>query len=87
MTDFYDSEEETDIEVPEIFRSENTIREQQNLMNILAPYAHTYYYVAQSLKLLNNTSILETEFVKIIISDIKKNVDNSICPYGKTTNI
>lgn len=84
MTDFLGSDDIVDdYKIPEIFLSEDTVSEQEAIMSILAPFTHTYFYVAKSLKLLFNTSILETEFVKIVINDIKKKVDGGYCLYGK----
>lgn len=84
MTDFLGSDDGADdCKIPEIFLEEQTISEQKAIMAILAPFAHTYFHVAKSLKLLFNTSILETEFVKIVISEIKKKVISGACPYGK----
>lgn len=84
MTDFLDSDDITDnYKIPEIFLSEETVSEQEAIMAVLAPYTHTYFYVAKLLELLSNTSILESEFVKIVINEIKKKVENGSCPYGK----
>lgn len=88
MTDFMGSDDGADdYKIPEIFLCDQTISEQEAIMAILAPFAHTYFHVAKSLKLLFDTSILETEFVKIVIREIKKKVANGACPYGKRLNL
>ncbi|KAL5282451.1 GPAM family protein [Megaselia abdita] len=86
LTDFMDSDDGTDYRIPEIFLSDQTITEQESIMAILAPFAHTYFNVASSLKLLFNTSILETEFVKIVICEITKKVNKGSCPYGESVS-
>ena len=57
---------------PDIFFDEVTIEEQRYLCEVLAPFAQTYLAVAQSLHILYQNSMLETEFIKLVINDLTK---------------
>lgn len=57
--------------------------DQKALREILAPCAYTYHCVAQSLYILYRNSMLEAEFIRYVIKDIKQRVEKGECPYGK----
>ncbi|XP_055848685.1 glycerol-3-phosphate acyltransferase 1, mitochondrial isoform X1 [Episyrphus balteatus] len=83
--DEYDDFEPLDNqEKPELFINPNTLREQKYICDILAPFAHSYYAVAQSLKVLYKNSMLESEFIKFVIKDITDKVNDASCPYGES---
>lgn len=53
------------------------------LMAVLAPIAHTYLAVAQCLTRLVSTSMVESEFIKLSVEEIKSKFENGECRYGK----
>lgn len=71
-------------EKPELFINPDTQREQKYICGILAPFAHSYYAVAQSLKILYKSSMLESEFIKYVIKEITDKVNDGTCPYGES---
>lgn len=68
---------------PEIFFTSETIKEQKAICEVLAPCSFTYLTVAQSLQILYENSMLETEFIKFVTADITNKVKYNCCPYGK----
>ena len=72
-------------DLPDIFYTKETIEEQRYLCEVLSPFAHSYLAVAQSLNILYQNSMLESEFMKFIINDLTTKVKNGNCPYGKST--
>lgn len=56
---------------------------QRAMCEVLAPCAYTYHCVAQSLYILYRNSMLEAEFIRYVIKDIKQRVEIGECPYGK----
>lgn len=57
--------------------------DQRAMCEVLAPCAYTYHCVAQSLYILYRNSMLESEFIRHVIKDIKQRVETGECPYGK----
>lgn len=53
------------------------------LMAVLAPIAHTYLAVAQCLTRLVSTSMVESEFIKLSVEEIKSKFENGECRYGE----
>lgn len=53
------------------------------LTSMLAPYSYTYVTVIRSLDKLLNYGLMESEFVRVCIQEITKQVENGRCRYGK----
>lgn len=53
------------------------------LTSLLAPYSHTYMAVIRSLDKLLNYGLMESEFVRVCIQEITKQVENGRCKYGE----
>lgn len=53
------------------------------LKSVITPYAHTYMAVVQSLPYLRDYGMMESEFVRTIVTEITRKVDNFECKYGK----
>lgn len=53
------------------------------LMASIAPYAHTYLAVVQSLYHLLNSGMIESEFLRTCVGEITNKVDTFECKYGE----
>lgn len=60
-----------------------TLVQQRNICEVLAPFASTYLAVAQSLQILHRSAMLESEFISFVINDISNKVTRGSCVYGK----
>lgn len=60
-----------------------TLEQQRNICEVLAPFAATYLAVAQSLQILHRSAMLESEFISFVINDISNKVTRGSCVYGK----
>lgn len=70
-------------EKPEIFLSLKHKTDLNSLIAVLAPIGHTYLAVVHSLKYLLNGSLLENDFIKYALEEIKRRVASGECKYGK----
>lgn len=77
----FDNLEPTD--EPDIFLVPETINQQKAVCEVLAPFAQTYYIVANSLFILYKNSILESEFIKFVMKELHEKVNKQLCPYGR----
>lgn len=57
------------------------------LMASIAPYAHTYMAVVQSLYHLLDSGMIESEFLRTCVKEITNKVETFECKYGKCTQI
>lgn len=78
-----DEDERIEIEVADITLPSNGHCERIVLMSVLAPLAHTYLAVANSLYALLDNSMMEAEFIKTCVKEITTKVDNLECKYGE----
>lgn len=53
------------------------------LISVIAPYSHTYLAVANTLHILLDNCMLETDFLKLCVKEITNKVENFECKYGK----
>lgn len=60
----------------------DTLQQQRNICEVLAPFAWTYVTVAQSLQILHRNSMLESEFISFVINDLSSKVKRGSCIYG-----
>ncbi|XP_073818960.1 glycerol-3-phosphate acyltransferase mino isoform X3 [Musca autumnalis] len=72
------------IEEPDIFFVSETIKQQKAICEVLAPFAQTYYIVADSLFILYKNSILESEFIKFVMKELHDKVNKQQCPYAES---
>lgn len=56
------------------------------LTSLLAPYSYTYMTVIRSLDNLLNYGLMESEFVRLCIQEVTKQIENGRCKYGKFGN-
>ncbi|KAJ6637883.1 Glycerol-3-phosphate acyltransferase 1, mitochondrial [Pseudolycoriella hygida] len=56
------------------------------LMAVLAPYGHTYLAVANCLKHLLGTSMVESEFIKVCVKEITSKVESAECKFGESVS-
>jgi len=56
------------------------------LMSVLAPFGHTYLAVANCLKHLLDNPMMEVEFVKACVNEIRSKVDNLECKFGESVS-
>lgn len=73
-----------DQEEPDVFLAFDTIQQQRALCEVLAPFAQTYLCVAESLFILYKNSMLETEFIKFAMQELKNKVKSQKCPYAES---
>ncbi|XP_017481697.1 PREDICTED: glycerol-3-phosphate acyltransferase 1, mitochondrial [Rhagoletis zephyria] len=85
-TDYEQEEIYNQNEQPDLYLALDTLTEQNALCEVLAPFSHTYYSVAQSLSILYKNSMLETEFIKFVIADISNKVKTGACPYAESVS-
>ncbi|KAH8306284.1 hypothetical protein KR018_006101 [Drosophila ironensis] len=64
--------------------ADDTLQQQRNLCEVLAPFAWTYVTVAQSLQILHRNSMLESEFISFVINDLSSKVKRGSCPYAES---
>ncbi|KAH8383971.1 hypothetical protein KR009_011561 [Drosophila setifemur] len=62
----------------------DTLLQQRNICEVLAPFAWTYVTVAQSLQILHRNSMLESEFISFVINDLSSKVKRGSCIYGNS---
>lgn len=53
------------------------------LTSVLAPYTYTYMAVIRSLHNLRDYGLMESEFVKVCVQEITKQVTDGCCKFGK----
>lgn len=53
------------------------------LMSVLAPIAHTYVTVAETLVSLVNNVVPESDFIKECVASMKAKVESNQCRYGE----
>lgn len=53
------------------------------LTSMLAPYSYTYLTVVRSLDKLLNHGLIESDFVRLCIQEITRQVESGQCKYGK----
>ncbi|EDW14535.1 glycerol-3-phosphate acyltransferase 1, mitochondrial isoform X1 [Drosophila mojavensis] len=61
-----------------------TLEQQRNICEVLAPFAATYLAVAQSLQILHRSAMLESEFISFVINDISNKVTRGSCVYAES---
>ncbi|XP_023176591.2 glycerol-3-phosphate acyltransferase 1, mitochondrial isoform X2 [Drosophila hydei] len=61
-----------------------TLVQQRNICEVLAPFASTYLAVAQSLQILHRSAMLESEFISFVINDISNKVTRGSCVYAES---
>ncbi|XP_032593091.1 glycerol-3-phosphate acyltransferase 1, mitochondrial isoform X2 [Drosophila grimshawi] len=64
--------------------AEDTLEQQHNICEVLAPFASTYLAVAQALQILHRSSMLESEFISFVINDLSKKVKRGSCAYAES---
>ncbi|XP_017099991.2 glycerol-3-phosphate acyltransferase 1, mitochondrial isoform X1 [Drosophila bipectinata] len=62
----------------------DTLQQQRNICEVLAPFAWTYVTVAQSLQILHRNSMLESEFISFVINDLSGKVKRGSCAYAES---
>ncbi|EDV44208.1 uncharacterized protein Dana_GF18869, isoform A [Drosophila ananassae] len=62
----------------------DTLQQQRNICEVLAPFAWTYVTVAQSLQILHRNSMLESEFISFVINDLSSKVKRGSCVYAES---
>uniref|UniRef100_A0A1A9WY40 Phospholipid/glycerol acyltransferase domain-containing protein n=1 Tax=Glossina brevipalpis TaxID=37001 RepID=A0A1A9WY40_9MUSC len=87
--DEYDnmSDDYLDIEqpqLPDLFLISDTKVKQKALCEVLAPYGHAYLCVTQSLYILYQNSMLESEFIKLVMKELNVRVEKQQCPYAES---
>ncbi|KAL9891613.1 glycerol-3-phosphate acyltransferase mino isoform 1-T3 [Glossina fuscipes fuscipes] len=79
--DFLDVEQP---QKPDLFLISDTKVQQKALCEVLAPYGHAYLCVAQSLYKLYQNSMLESEFIKLVVKELNTRVKTRQCPYAES---
>jgi glycerol-3-phosphate O-acyltransferase 1/2 len=78
---------EDDKSTPRVYLPTDTHCERLVLMSALAPFSHTYLAVAFTLNhLIGCQTMVENEFVKLCVKEIKHRVVNCECRYGESVS-
>ncbi|XP_034664662.1 glycerol-3-phosphate acyltransferase 1, mitochondrial isoform X1 [Drosophila subobscura] len=69
---------------PQLLYSSETLQQQRNICEVLAPFACTYLTVAQALQILHRNSMLESEFINFVIYELSAKVKRGSCIYAES---
>lgn len=78
---FSDDSDKITVKLPPEGHGKRTV-----LTSMLAPYSYTYMTVIRSLDNLLNYGLMESEFVRLCIQEVTKQIENGRCKYGKFLN-
>ncbi|XP_034128048.1 glycerol-3-phosphate acyltransferase 1, mitochondrial isoform X2 [Drosophila guanche] len=69
---------------PQLLYRNETLQQQRNICEVLAPFACTYLTVAQALQILHRNSMLESEFINFVIYELSAKVKRGSCIYAES---
>lgn len=81
--DYYDENKNSTAPENQVYLTAQGHCERLVLMSVLAPIGHTYLSVAFCLNNLLGTSMVESDFVKLCVTEITSRVNAGTCKYGK----